>query len=247
MRSIQSRVLEAIRRARDFLDKYTTLLDVVNKSGARKTLDDVVTQLTENAVNQDNGARVSKGETANQRTLRLAIRFNYIKPINEVAKLKLRDVPNFKKTFAMPPSDARGPRIAAAAVAMADAATPFAQTFIDAGLPADFITQLRDAAETLNVSLDNRAQGQGKRAGASRGLRQEERRGRGVLKLLDALVIPKLGTNDKLIAEWNTARKIHARLGPLLGTVGAARTGAAPVTAPVSTVPAPALPTPQAP
>jgi hypothetical protein len=34
-------------------------------------------------------------------------------------------------------------------------------------------------------------------------------------------VIPKLGTNDPLLAQWKSARKIHAKPGPVSGVESA--------------------------
>jgi len=238
MRSRQNRVLAALHSAQGFLDKHDTLLDAVNKSGARKTLDNVAAELSGHAVIQDGGTRRAKGETANQRTLRLALRFNNMKPIAEVAKAQLRTDPNFK-ALTLPPSGWTGEPLVVAAVAMADTAAPHAQKFIDAGLPADFIAQLRLAADGLRSSLNSRQQNQRERVGATKGLKAMEQKGSNVLKLLDALVIPKLGVNDALIAEWKAARKIHARGGPVIGSQAVARTGASQTPAVPSTSPSP--------
>jgi hypothetical protein len=212
MRGEVTRVLGALRSSQGFLDDHAVLLDEVNKSGARKTLDDVATQLTAHAVNQDAGHRQSQGETANQQALRAALRLGNMKPIAEVAKMKLRDVPNFK-ALTLPRSNMRGARLVATAGAMADAASGYVQVFVDAGLPADFLAQLRNAAEGLSKSLAERAQNQRLRAGATEGLRAQAKRGRSVLRLLDGLVVPKLGTDDRLLAEWRGARKVHKQPG----------------------------------
>jgi len=227
MRDRSTRVLEALRSAQGFLDAHDTLFPDVNKSGARKTLDDVVAQLTAHAVNQDGSTRVSKGETANQRTLRLALRFNHMKPLAAAANVKVRDVPR-AEALTLPSSKMKGLRLVNAAGAMADAATPHTQDLIDAGLPADFIPQLRQAADALNASLDVRAVSRQSRAGATKGIGEEEKRGSDVLKLLDALVIPKLGNDVALIAGWKNARKVHAKPGPVIGSQAVARSGGSP-------------------
>ena len=221
MKSRQTRVLEALRVTQGFLDDNTALLDGVNRSGARRTLDAVVTQLTAHAVTQDLGTRLSRGETANQRALRMILRFNHMKPIADVARMRLREVPNFI-ALTRPRNNVSATRLIAAAGAMADAATPYEDVFIDAGLDPDFLTQLRQAAENMRRSLDDRAQSRRQSAGATEGLRVEEQRGTAILRLLDGLVIPKLGTNDQLLAQWKSARKIHAKPGPLAGSSGAA-------------------------
>src|SRR5437870_11664073 len=110
MRSKQGSVLETLRRTQGFLDAHAPLLDEVNKSSSRRKLDDVAAQLAAHAVNQDGGSRGSKGETAKQRTLRLALRFNHMRPIAAVAKERLRDVPEFE-ALQMPPSNVVGQKL----------------------------------------------------------------------------------------------------------------------------------------
>src|SRR5437870_5575303 len=78
-----------------------------------------------------------QGETARQRALRLALRRNDMSPIAELAKFKLRDVPEFAALM-LPPAGAPSQTTIQAAYAMADAASAHAQTFIDNGLPATF-------------------------------------------------------------------------------------------------------------
>ena len=216
MKHRQTRVLDALRGTQGFLDANTTLLAVINVSGARRTLDDAVTQLSTQAVNQDVGTRLSRGETANQQSLRHVLRFNHMKPIADVARMYLREVPNFI-ALKRPRNNVSATRLIAAAAGMADAAAPFAQVFVDAGLAADFLEQLRQAADDMRLSLDDRAQHVRKRVGATEGLKAAEKRGTGILRLLDGLVIPKLGTNDPLIVQWKAARKIHAKPGPVMG------------------------------
>jgi hypothetical protein len=221
MKHRQTRVLDALRGTQGFLDNNDTLLAVINQSGARRTLDDAITQLSTHAVNQDVGTRLSQGETANQKTLRHTLRFNHMKPIADVARMHLREVPNFI-ALTRPRNNVSAMRLIAAAAGMADAAAPYAGVFVDAGLPPDFLEQLRQAADAMRRSLDDRAQHARTRTGATEGLKAAEKRGAGILRLLDGLVIPKLGPNDPLLVQWKSARKIHAKPGPVAGSGAAA-------------------------
>jgi hypothetical protein len=227
MKHRQTRVLDALRGTQGFLDDNNTLLAVINQSGARRTLDDAVTELSTHGVNQDVGTRLSQGETANQKSLRHTLRFNHMKPIADVARMHLREVPNFI-ALKRPRNNISATRLIAAASGMADAAAPFVEVFIDAGLAPDFLEQLRQAADDMRRSLDDRAQHVQKRVGATEGLKAAEKRGAGILRLLDGLVIPKLGTNDPLLAQWKSARKIHAKPGPVSGSDAAAKAPGAP-------------------
>lgn len=212
MRYRQGRVLEALRAVQVFLDKHGEALDAINKSGARKNLDAVAAELQAHGVQQDGGRRKALGETAHQRELRLALRFA-MRPIAEAATARLRETPQFA-AFRLPSYRLKGMAMVAAAHAMADAAMPYMETFTDAGLPSEFVEQLRRAADALSACYDSRRDGQTARMGATQGLREAERRGRQTLRILDSLVVPVLTLDDALLAAWRAARRIQGKPGP---------------------------------
>lgn len=213
MKYRQGRVLEALHSVQAFLDKHEEQLAAINASGARKTLDAVAVELRSFAVEQDGGQRKAAGETQNQRALRLALRFA-MRPIAAVAKVKLRETPQVA-ALKLPSHKLRGQALVAAAHAMADAATPHQEVFVGAGLPAEFIAQLRRAADAVSDSLESRRENQSASAGATRGLAAAEQRGRQALRVLDTLVVPALGNDDGMLRAWKSARRVLAKPGPV--------------------------------
>lgn len=242
MRNEQNAVLASLARAQQFLDANSAVLDAVNKS-TRKQLDDVATQLSDLSIAQDSGARGSKGETARQRALRLALRRNYMSPVAELAKLKLRDVPEFAALM-LPSANATPQRSVAAAYAMADAATAHAQTLIDNGLPTTFADDLRTAAAAVTESIAGRSKHQGRRTGATAGLASEEKRGRAILRVLNALIMAHIGSDPQLLAEWTVAKAVRKKPGRTTGSQAGDPTliHLAPVAATPTAVPTPVTP-----
>src|SRR6266571_1122496 len=120
MQSRQGSVLEALRRVQGFLDANATVVASINQSSLRQKLDETVTQLTAHAVAQENGGRGSTGETARQRTLRLALRLE-MRPFAEAARLNEADVPELRSLH-MPRADATIERLINAARSMAELA-----------------------------------------------------------------------------------------------------------------------------
>jgi hypothetical protein len=221
MQNRQGTVLETLRRAQRFLDDHTALLEAVNTSTARQKLDAVVSQLATHATEQGGGARESKGETAKQRRLRLTLRADHMRPIAAIAEENLPKSPELK-ALGMPKARLRGAALSADARAMADAAIPFAATFIEHGLPSSFIEDLRDAAQALDRSIDLRNRSRDRRAGATQGLVAAEKHGRRMLVLINSLVQPRLRANDRLLGEWNALRRLRRRAAstpPSDGTV----------------------------
>ena len=248
MKGQQERVLDACRRVQSFMDANATLLDGINKSATRKELDGVITDLVAGAGAQATAQVAAKGESANQRILRLALR-DHMRRIAAVAFLRLKDVPQFA-ALKMPDPHASAASIVAHATAMGNAAQLYQETFLDAGLPADFIATLGAAATALSASSGVRNAARGRRSNATGALQQASTRARRVLKALNPLVVHVLSAdsaNAGLLAEWKAARHVSAKLGPVAGSVQAAATLAeqpaaaipapvpAPVAAPLST------------
>ena len=161
----QSHVLETLRQVQVFLDNNAAAVGP-NVASSRKSLDDVVTQLSAHATAQESGNIASRGETARQRVLRSSLRRDHMRPIAEVAKQKLRDVPEFH-ALTMPSTNATSAQLVARASAMADAGQLHEQVFKDVGLPNDFVADLRSMAGEVAKSIDDRKQHIGKRSGAT--------------------------------------------------------------------------------
>lgn len=238
MRYQQNAVLSSLRRAQQFLEANSAVLNGVNPT-ARKELDDVVAQLTTLSVAQDSGARGSKGETSRQRALRNTLRQNHMAPIAEVAKYKLHAVPEFAALM-LPPANISAQSDVASAFAMADAATPHGQTFTDSGLSPAFLDDLRTAATAVSDSIVDRSNHQGRRNGATAGLAATEKRGRAMLRVLNALILARIGDSAQLRREWATAKAVQQKPGPAAGAHGTASTAGqstgAPTPAPVPTL-----------
>jgi len=236
MQGRQEVVLGTLRQIQRFLDDNGALLDVVNQSGARKRLDQTVTQIGSHAVAQVGGRRAAQGETAKQRALRLALRNDHMRPIAVIAGQKLREQPEFK-LLRMPPWNVRGAGFTAAARDMANAAEKFTELFVEEGLPSDFVAGLRSATDQLDQSIDVRGQSRGQRAGATVGLQAETKRARALIRVLDSLVRPKLGVNDELLREWAVASHVQRARTPSATPADATSTSAT-----SSTTPPPATP-----
>jgi len=221
MYATQASVLETLRAVQAFLDEKKADVAPVNDSGARKSLDDLVAQLTAQAVDQKAGRANGRGETARQTRLREDLRLGHMKPIAAIAKAHLRDVPEMH-AFSLPASNIATTRIVALAGAMAEAADRHKDVLIAGGLPENFITQLNEASAALTASLTGRTQSFGRSAGATARLSQLSSQARATLRILDALVVPKLRLNDGLLREWRAVKMIQKKRGPVQGSAAAA-------------------------
>jgi hypothetical protein len=225
MKKAQSNVVETLRQMGTFADANVGILGP-GIAASRRNVGDVVSQLTAYAVSQESGKIASRGATARQQVLRAALRMDHMRAIAGIARLKLRDVPEFH-ALVMPPKNASSAQLVASATAMADAAVLHEDVFKDVGMPDDFVSSLRSAAVEVAQSIDARKVHGSKRSGATAGLAAEERRGRSLIRLMDALITPRLKSNDALLAEWKSAKKVRRKPGPTATVVGGGATVAA--------------------
>lgn len=217
MHETQQALLATLRAVQSFLDDKKEEVAPVNESGARKNLDDLVLELSTQSIDQSAGRANGRGETARQAQLRDVLRLGQMKPIAAIAKAHLGDVPEMK-ALALPPVDTSSARLTTDAGAMAEAAQVHKDVLIASGLPQDFITQLNTAAQALTASLDGRTQSIGRSTGATARISQLEKQARKLLRILDALVVPKLRPNDGLVREWRTMKAIQKKRGPAQGS-----------------------------
>jgi len=82
----------------------------------------------------------------------------------------------------MPAKNANTEQLFAHASAMANAATAHAQVFTDAGLAADFTSQLVTAAQAVRATIDTRSTNRTQAQGATGGLSAAAKRGRAALR-----------------------------------------------------------------
>ncbi len=242
MNSLQERMYNSSRRIQAFLDANDAVLGTINKSGMRAELDAVVAALGQSGTQQASGRVNAIGETAKQRSLRLALRLNHMQPIASVARAKLRTVPNFQ-AMTMPDPSIRVIGLLAHANGMAEAAAPYAEVFVDAGLPQEFLTRLTAAADAVKASIDARAAARGQRTGATGTLKSLVSRARLAIRALNDFVVPILSadlTHTGLLAEWKRTRRVEARGGPSVGAEQAARAIDTPSATPPDAAPTPA-------
>jgi hypothetical protein len=210
MKTRQSVLLDTAQKVQVFLDANANVIGP-NIGSARRNFDDAVDQLKAMAVTQSGGVIASRGATALQRALRSNLRNGHMNAITQVAKIALPNVPEIQQ-LAVTTQHLSAQALVAAAQAMADAAEKYTSIFTQNGLPDDFVAQLRSAADAVTQSGMGRSLTVSNTSAATQGMQAQESRVRLLLKLLNALVVPKLGTDATLLAKWKAARAIdHQR------------------------------------
>lgn len=208
----QNAVLDALQRAQRFFDENGVLFAAVDLAAARKRLDDVVASFVTHAFDQDAGLRSAKGETAKQRQLRVKLRRQQMRPIAVVARRNLQNTPEFV-ALQLPKPTLTGQAFVASAKGMADAAAMHKDTLLANGLPSTFLDDFNAGLAKVESSLSGRDTSQRRRLGATTGLSVEERNGRAVLNVLEAIVEQTLTGNEPALRNWQAARHVRRRKG----------------------------------
>src|SRR5450759_1255183 len=193
--------------AKGFLEANASQLAGVVTTGTKQELDEAIVELEMHVSNQGNTFIAAKGSTQKQVSLRTILLRTHMAPINRVARLKLGDTPELAP-FLMPQGKPTTERLAGLANGMADAAIPFTATFIAAGLPADFVPQLKSVVVQMVQSLSDRSLTHGKRKGATTSLKSVLTRGRKIVSVLDAFVRNALEDESTLLANWNLVKRV---------------------------------------
>ena len=208
MQTKQGAVLESLRAVDSFLDENADRLGDVVTTGARRKLAEVLAELDTHATDQTASSLSAQGGTRQKRMLERRLRRWHMRPIARIARSDLPTTTEVEP-LKMPKGRPTATRLAAHADGMAEAAAPFADTFIAAGLRPDFIARLHTASSELLAAVSDRTQNRGRQGGATTGLRRKLSSARKLVHVLDAFVEAALEDDDVLLARWNLIKRVR--------------------------------------
>lgn len=223
MNSTQKQALQAFKRVMSFLGEAQAGGSLTSHLEA---LGEIVERLKGHAVEQDAGLRLGRATTRKKHALQQELRLRHMRPIAALAEAVLPTLaatPGSGEEVAlqMPSSKLDALTLVSAAGAMAAAAAPHRATFVQRGLPADFVEQLQTAAGALDAAMTTRSEHAARRAGATAGVAADLERGRRVIRLLDALVTSQLQGDAVRLAEWRSVKRIAGVGGTTGGSIAA--------------------------
>jgi hypothetical protein len=200
--------LAALRTAQQFLDAKDAVLGPINKTGARTGLDTSIETISRLAELQERHRILVTGQRTDEQRLAKQFRRKNVRPIVEVARQKLPDEVDLLSHLKAPRHSTNSTALATRGNAIADAVAPFTQTFLEAGLPADFAVQLKTAAGELAKAVSNKGTLRAGRRGATDGIGKAVSQARRAVRVLDALVKAQLKSAEPLVTEWRDAVRV---------------------------------------
>ena len=208
MRNTQSSGIDSLRAVTAFLDDHADRLGTVAKSGARKSLDQVIANLQSHVATQAGSQMTAKGGSTQVKASRRALVRDHMAQISAIAKAALPGLPPASGLI-LPGGKLSSVRLLQSAQGMAIAAVPHTDVFVAAGLPVDFIAQLDAAAAALQALVTARTGSRRKRRGATQGVKDQLSAGRKLVNVLDTFVKSALKDDTALLAEWNLAKRVR--------------------------------------
>ncbi len=243
MKSTHFPVLDTGRRVQGFLDAQAAAIGAAVPATLRAQLDDAVTQCAAFQLEQGASTSAAKGETSRQQLIRADLFARFLHPVEGVAKKKLKGVATVTELASLVISSAfkHGNKLLSKATELADAAAKYEKTFVDNGLPADFIAQLRAGIAEVTASEAARVRQLSRRAAATTGLKTSDKAIRATVDSMNRALKPALKKNPALLSDWMASKRIRQLVVTPLPT-GSPGAPASPATQPPPTSPsAPAV------
>lgn len=208
MRTKEAHQLEALRTVQAFLDEQQNRLPTIAASGARRQLDEALARLAQHADDQTSSAAWSRNGTKRYHALRRRLMRSHLVPIALIARTTKPPLSELAQ-FRIPRGKPTAQQLVAATHAMAEAAEPHAGTFIAAGMPTDFIEQMRSASDAMMAELETRAQERARHRIATEALRAGITSARRIVKVLDAFVQAECELDAGMLAGWESVTHVR--------------------------------------
>ena len=207
MQDRQQKLIESFQRVQAFLATHESP-GAAGLAEAKAILDAAVEELLDHSSAQLFGRQLSKAERMRVKARMKRLRGQHMLPITAIAKLRADRLPGLADELKMPVGGLGAGRLVHAARAMRNAAAQHVPLFVEAGRPADFLAQLDAAIASIEQALGGHALNIGTKVGANAGLKDQLRRARRAVDLLDPLVKTAFEGNAVVLARWQAAKRV---------------------------------------
>jgi hypothetical protein len=200
--------LSSFQRVQEFLAQLP-VAEAPATLGAQATeLDDVIARLSSNSVDQEAGRRFVRVHSESQRKLSRVLYADHMQPISRVAR-EVFGASGMDRAFQLPAKTTANQTLLAAAGAMAEAAEKEKDVFVKHGLPQDFIERLKACAAALDTARNAKVESGRRRVTATAAVSDQLKRGRKAVRLLNAILQPRLAKDPELLAAWRSAKRVR--------------------------------------
>ena len=212
VKTTQINRLAALRRVQAFLDQHSNLFGHLHGSRARRVFDDAMKLIAELAQEKRLADDTHRFALRLKRKFRERLVKENMRPISAVARVWLRGAAYLPK-LVLTRSTPADRKLIARAMNMATTAARRRRLFTGEGCPADFVEQLRSAANTLAEVLDACDANAVRRRDLTRQLGNAFAPLAVALPIIDAAVVREIHQRPELLSAWRFARATHVKEG----------------------------------
>jgi hypothetical protein len=199
--------LSSFQRVQQFITQLPQAESSPTLGAQAAELDDVIARLSSSSIDQEAGRRFVRVHSESQRNLRRSLYADHMQPISRVAR-EVFGVSGMDRAFRMPPKSVADRTLLAAAGAMAEAAQKEQEMFVKHGLAPDFIDTLKGSAAALDVARSAKVESGRRRVTATAAVTELVKRGKKAVRLLNAILQPRLAKDPELLAAWRSAKRV---------------------------------------
>jgi len=199
------KLIEALNRVEQFLEKNTSAMDGVVTSTAHQQFTASRQRLVEHMTSQNEHGRGVRNGVIDLRALRRTLIERHMRPIAILARAQLPA--GEISALSLPTGNRQFVAYVAAGGGMARAARTHEAMFLAAGFPPDFIEALVAATAALARGITSKGESVGLRVKATGGLKAEAKVARTNLKLLDTRIRGSV-KDGALLAQWRNIRRV---------------------------------------
>jgi len=213
MQTRTKRGLKTLRKAHAFLATRSYSAAMGELKPQVEALAAILQRLDARAIDQQSSTSTARAATDTKRALAHALRMEFMRPITRIARRLFADAPDVRKAFAdAPPRDDEG--LIQAASSFVELSGKYRERFVEKGLANDFVERFEKVIDDFRQVLVTRGLEQARRASASVALVEELAPGRDQVRLVDAMLAPRLASSPEQLAEWRSIARFARHGGP---------------------------------
>jgi hypothetical protein len=198
---------DMLKRVNRFILEHPITPPIPRLTAAHAEAATVTTALEAAAANQVAGSGQSESGVDIRVTTSRDLR-EYLKDVGRTARTLEKDHPGISPTFRLPASGSY-PALLAKGQAVIAAATPLQAAFVDAGLPATFLTELQALLTAFENATNQKHEGGITQVLGTAALKAKANLGVKAATDLDACVRNHFRDNPEMLAAWAHARRIE--------------------------------------
>jgi hypothetical protein len=202
-----NRKLDMLKRVKRFILENPITPAIPRLTAAHTEVVNTITALETAAENQVAGSGQSEGGVDVRVTKARELR-EYLKNVGRTARALEKDHPGISPTFRLPRSTSY-PALIAKTQAVIAVATPLEADFVDAGLPATFLTELQALLTAFENATNQKHEGGITQVQGTAALKAKANLGVKAATRLDASVRNHFRGNPEMLAAWKHARRIE--------------------------------------